>query len=167
MPAVSRILLAKPETFSHGSNTSGITSLIRKSYWAEAIAAREVRTENVCKKQLCRHQSQLRRRGRRCFRHTSWDFPAAHDAAHSEAGCPPGVHRGPQEGSRNPPAACGRAPCWSRSWKPCGEKSRFPGRTCDHTGDPQGRQLTLEQLVKNHSPWEGLILEKLMENCLL
>ncbi|GAB0175689.1 EH domain-containing protein 4 [Grus japonensis] len=58
-----------------------------------------------------------------------------------------------------------RSPCWSR----------FAGRTCDPMGDPTLEQSVPEGLHpmegthphwKNCSPWEGLMLEKLMEDCL-
>ena len=53
--------------------------------------------------------------------------------------------------------ACAGASSWQDLW-PCGERSphwsRFVGRTCDPVG------------VKNCSLWEGLTLEKLVEDCL-
>jgi len=43
----------------------------------------------MSEKQLCRHQGQHRRRGRRCSRHQTRDFSAAHGEDHGEAGCAP------------------------------------------------------------------------------
>jgi len=63
----------------------------------------------------------------------------------------------------------------------CGERSprrsRFAGRTCDPVGDTHWSSLflwdctlwkgpTLGHVVKSYSPWEGLTLEKFVENCL-
>jgi len=50
--------------------------------------------------------------------------------------------------------------------------SRFAGRTCDAMEDPRWsspfmKGPTLGQFVKSCSPWEGLMLEKFVENCLL
>ena len=45
-----------------------------------------------------------------------------------------------------------RSPCWRR----------FAGRTCDPMGDPYWSSLFL----KDCTPWEGLMLEQLGENCL-
>lgn len=63
------------------------------------------------------------------------------------------------------PVTMERGPCWSG----------FSGRSCDPVGGSgQSRlflkdctpwQPTLGQLMKNCSPWEGLTLEKFMENC--
>ena len=70
MPAGSKtdLPLAKAEPISNGGSASGITYLTRgKNCCATAIAAGE-RSENMWEKQLCRHQGQWRRRGRRCSR---------------------------------------------------------------------------------------------------
>jgi len=56
-------------------------------------------------------------------------------------------------------------------------QSRFAGRACDLVGDPPWSSLflkdcilwkgpTLGQFRKSSSPWEGLTLEKFVENCL-
>jgi len=57
-------------------------------------------------------------------------------------------------------------------------KSRFAVRACNLVGHPCWSSLflkdstslkgsTLGQFVKSCSPWEGLMLEKFVENCLL
>ena len=72
--------------------------------------------------------------------------------------------------------------CWSRllagpvnPWRQEPTLKRFAGRTCDPAGDPRWSSLLLkdctpckgpmlEQFMKNCSLWEGLTLEKLMED---
>lgn len=59
----------------------------------------------------------------------------------------------------------------------CGKPTveQAPSRICDpvergaHTGTGvlAGLVVTAEQFVKSCSPWEGLTLEMIMENCLL
>ena len=122
--------LAKAKLISDGGSTSGITRLRKgKSCCTTSIAAGE-RTENMCEKQLCGDQDQWRRRGRRCSRRRSRDFPAAHGAAHGECrlySCSP--WRSKVE--HISPCSPGRTPCWSR-WRRWG--------SCDPVGSP-----TLEQ----------------------
>ena len=57
-------------------------------------------------KQLCRHQGQWRRRGRRCTRCQSRDSPAAYSQDYGDTGCPPAAHGGPRW-SKYLPAAHG------------------------------------------------------------
>ena len=71
------------------------------------------RSEKMWEKQPCRHQGQWSRRGRRCSRHQSRDFPAAFGEDHGEVGCPTAAHGGPWR-SRYPPCSLWRTPCWSR-----------------------------------------------------
>jgi len=87
-------------------------------------------------KQLCRHQGQWRRRGRRCSRHRSRDSPAACGEDHGEASCPPAADGGPWW-SRYPPAAregshAGAGGCAWRRLRPRGEPvlEQAPSRTC-------------------------------------
>jgi len=111
--------------------------------------------------------------------------PAAHREDHSEAGCPPAAHGGPQW-SRYPPAARGRdttpeqvgmpkagcdpvrSPCWSKlligpvtSWRersPCW--SRFAGRTCD----PMWVQCWSHIFLKDCTLWKAPMLEQFVKN---
>ena len=89
----------------------------------------------MSEQQLCRHQGQWRRRGRRCSRCQSRDSPAARGEDHGEAGCPPAPMDICQ--SRYLPAARGgphtwaHGRTWGRPWprgKPALEQA--PGRTC-------------------------------------
>jgi len=81
-----------------------------------AIAA--VESQKMWKKQLCRHQGQWRRKGRRCSRRWSRDSPAAHGEDHGEAVCPP--------------AACG-GPWWSRD-----SPADYGGPTSEQVDAPEG-----------------------------
>jgi len=63
------------------------------------------------------------------------------------------------------------SPCWSRLLTPPADLwrqrstrwSRFTGRTYDPVGDPHWSSLFL----KDCTQWKGLMLEQLVENCVL
>lgn len=57
-------------------------------------------------KQLCRHQGQWKKMGKRCSRQQSRDSPAAFRGNYGEAAVP--LHVMEVHGSRDPPAARGR-----------------------------------------------------------
>lgn len=57
-------------------------------------------------KQLCRHQGQWKKMGKRCSRQQRGDSPAAFRGSHGEAAVP--LHVMEVHGSRDPTAACGR-----------------------------------------------------------
>lgn len=59
------------------------------------------------KEQLCRQQSQCRRRARRCSRLRSGDSPPAHGADHGEAGSRVPTDHGGLERSKDLPAVPG------------------------------------------------------------
>ncbi|GAB0179058.1 hypothetical protein GRJ2_000371100 [Grus japonensis] len=91
----------------------------------------------------------------------------------------------PEQGEA-PEGGCGLweahagASCW-QGLRTRGERSprqsRFAGRTCDPVGDPMLEQsapeglhpvgeTTLEQFVKDCSPWERPTLEQIVKDCL-
>ena len=74
---------------------------------------REVR--KMSEKQLCRHQGQQRRSGRRCSRHRSRDSPAAHGKDCGDTCFPHAAHQRPQC-SRYPHCSPWRTSCRSR-WR--------------------------------------------------
>ena len=96
------------------------------------------------KKQLCRHHSQWKRRGRRCSGCRSRDSPAAHSEDYGEAGCPLAAHGGPRW-CRDPLAAHG------------GHNARAG---CDPVGSPCSSRL----LAGPVEPWrEDLTLDQVCQ----
>lgn len=118
--------------------------------------------------QLCRHQSQWRRRGRRCSRH--WDrFP-----------CSPWRRTGNILQLQESPTAEQADMPWKKlhamdsnkagSWQhlcTCGEQipcwSRFSGRACDPVGNPHQSCLLLKDCI----PWKETMLDQSMKKCSL
>lgn len=80
--------LAKAELISNVGSFSGVKTTMQQQL-AE-------RSENMQEKLPCRHHGQRRRKGRKCARHQSKDSSANPGKDHSESGCPPAAHRGPQ-----------------------------------------------------------------------
>ncbi|GAB0187945.1 hypothetical protein GRJ2_001259800 [Grus japonensis] len=146
MPAGSKtdLPLAKAEPISNGGSASGVTELRRGEKNQEQLQPE--RGVRICERNSSPPWSR--------WRHLK------------EAVTPWEAHAG--------------ASSWPDLW-PHGERSprqsRFAGRTCDPVEDPTLEQFapeglhpmgetTLEQFVKDCSLWEGLTLEKFMEDCL-
>jgi len=153
------LLLAKAKPIHNSGRASVITYLRggKKLQWKQQ--SRE-RSETMWDKQLCRHQGQWRRRGRRCSRCLSRQFSlAACGEDHGEAGCPPAAHGGPRC-SRYPPVAHGRDPtpeqvdAWSKLWP----RGRDPARSSRPL--ERGAHTRAGLLAGLVTPWKGPTLEQ-------